>query len=88
MLFVEVAAVIVWRHNLKRHVGGLDFGTIEGEDFIVEDLVFRFDALAFHAREGALMRHNYFFLSFSFIGSTVAVDVVGQHLILAATDGA
>ena len=77
--FVEVAAVIVWRQELKSHVGGLDFGTIESRDFDVEDLVFRFDALMFHAREDALTRKNHFSLCFVLHWlhpSGVAVDVV------------
>ena len=83
--------MIVWRHKLKSHVDGLDFDTIESQNFIVEDLVFWFDPLMFHAREGALTRHNHFSLLFvlhQLHPGGVAVDVVEQHLILVAADGA
>ena len=75
---------------MKSHVGGLDFGTIESRDFILEDLVFWFEALTFHAREGASTRQNHFSLRFVLYWtypSGVAIDVVEQHLILVAAAG-
>ena len=33
--FGEVAVVIIWWHELKSHVGGIDFVAIESRDFVV-----------------------------------------------------
>ena len=77
--FGKVAAVIVCRHELKRHVGGLNFGTIENQDFVVEDLVFWFDALVFHACEGTTTCQNHLHLHFVLYRlhpSGVAVNVI------------
>ena len=87
----EVAAVIIWWYELKIHVGGFDFVAIESQDFVVEDLVFRFDVLVFHACEGATTCQDHLPLCFVLHWlhpSGVAVDVVEEHLILVAAAGA
>ena len=89
--FGEVAAVIIWWHELKSHVGGLDFVAIKSQNFVVEDLVLRLDALVFHPCEGATACQNNSPLCLVFHWlhpSGVAVDVVEEHLILVSVAGA
>ena len=67
--FGEVAAVIIWWHELKNNVGRCDFVAIKSRDFVVEDLVLRLDALVFHPCEGAATCQNHLPLCLFFIGS-------------------
>ena len=62
--------MIIWWHELESHVGGFDFVAIKSRDFVVEDLVFRLDALVFHPCEGAATCQNYLPSVLFFIGST------------------
>ena len=78
-------------HELKRHVGGFDFVAIKSQDFVVEDLVLRLNALVFHPCEGAATCQNHLTLLFvihRLHSSGVAVDVMEEHLILVAAAGA
>ena len=88
--FGEVAAVIIWWYELKSHVSGFDFVAIESQDFVVEDLMLRLDALMSHACEGAATCQNHLPLCFVFHWlhpSGDAVNVVEEHLILVAAAG-
>ena len=51
--------VIVWRNELESHVGGFDLVSVEGRDFVVEDLVFWDYALVLHTSEYASTGQNH-----------------------------
>ena len=68
--FGNVVTVIVWRNELESHVGGFDIVSVEGRDFVVEDLVFWDNVLILHASKCASTGQNYFPLRFFKIGST------------------
>ena len=85
--FGDVETVIVWRNDLESHVGGFDLFLVEGRDFVVEDMVFWYDALVLHTIKCALTVQNHFPLRFVFDWihpSGVAIDVVEEHFILVA----
>ena len=83
--------MIVWSDKLESHVGGFDLVLVEGRYFVIEDLVFWYDALVIHMNKCALTGQNHFLLCFVFDSlhpSGVAVDVVEEYLILVAAAGA
>ena len=71
--------MIIWQHKLESHVGFHDLLSICLQDFIVEDLMFWFNTLMFHAREGTVTCQNHFPLRFVLHWlhpSGIAVNVV------------